>query len=239
MTILVVGATGATGRLLVNLLLKDGHKVKVIARSPGKLAEAILNNANLTVIPAAVLDLDDAQLRESVRDCDAIASCLGHNMNFRGIYGKPRRLVTDALIRLTNAVKVENSGKVVKYVLMNTTGNRNRDLIEKISFGEKIVFCLVRLLLPPHSDNEKAADFLRHFIGQNDHELEWAVVRPDNLIDSDVVSEREVFCSPVRSAIFDAGQTSRINVARFMADLISDSSLWDQWKGQMPVLYNK
>lgn len=239
MTILIVGATGATGRLLVEQLLKEGHKVKAIVRSPEKLAEAALNNANLTVITASVLDLDDVQLREHVRDCDAIASCLGHNLTFRGIYGQPLRLVTEALIRLSNAVKEENCGKTVKYILMNTTGNQNRDLKEKLTLGEKMVLALIRLMLPPHRDNEEAADYLRNVIGQSDSALEWVVLRPDTLIDSDFVSEREVFPSPVRSAIFNAGKTSRINVARFMADLIIDGSLWSQWKGQMPVLYNK
>ena len=110
---------------------------------------------------------------------------------------------------------------------------------ERISFGQKIVIGLLRLLLPPHVDNETAADYLRTKIGQNDGAIEWAVVRPDNLIDEDEVTEYEVFPSPNRSAIFDAGSTSRINVAHFMARLISEDDTWHTWKGQMPVIYNK
>ncbi|MCP4135133.1 MAG: NAD(P)-dependent oxidoreductase, partial [bacterium] len=52
------------------------------------------------------------------------------------------------------------------------------------------------------------------------------------------VSEYEVHPSPIRSAIFNAGQTSRINVGHFMAGLVTDNHLWDRWKGQMPVIYN-
>ena len=88
-------------------------------------------------------------------------------------------------------------------------------------------------------DNEQAADYLRTRIGQNDGTIEWAAVRPDNLIDEDQVTEYEVYASPIRSAIFDAGSTSRINVAHFMADLITDEDIWNAWKGQMPVIYNK
>jgi len=40
MTILVVGASGATGRHLVEQLLIQKHKVKVIVRSPEKLPES-------------------------------------------------------------------------------------------------------------------------------------------------------------------------------------------------------
>lgn len=45
--------------------------------------------------------------------------------------------------------------------------------------------------------------------------------------------------APTRSAIFNAGQTSRINVAHFMADLLTDDTRWSAWSGQMPVLYNR
>jgi hypothetical protein len=43
---------------------------------------------------------------------------------------------------------------------MNTTGNRNRDLNEPISLRQKCVIVVLRLLLPSHVDNEKAADYL-------------------------------------------------------------------------------
>ena len=122
---------------------------------------------------------------------------------------------------------------------MNTAGNRNRDLNEPISFGQKCVIGLIRLLLPPHVDNEKAADYLRTEVGQNNPLIEWVAVRPDDLIDSEKVTEYEIHASPIRSAIFDAGKTSRINVGHFMAALISDNKLWNKWKGQMPVIYNK
>ena len=98
---------------------------------------------------------------------------------------------------------------------------------------------LIRLLVPPQLDNERAADYLRVKIGQNNGTIEWAAVRPDNLIDDSEVTEYEVYSSPIRSAIFDAGVTSRINVGNFMADLITDDDIWDKWRGQMPVIYNK
>ena len=121
----------------------------------------------------------------------------------------------------------------------NTTGNRNRDLDEQISYTQKCVIGLLRLLLPPHVDNEKAADYLRTEVGQHDRVIEWVAVRPDNLIDESEVTEYEMHVSPTRSAIFDAGTTSRINVAHFMAELMTDDNLWSSWKGQMPVIYNK
>ena len=239
MTTLVVGASGATGLLLVKQLLNRGEAVRVIVRSPDKLPEDIRNHASVSVIHAPVLDLSDDDLAQHVKGCDAVASCLGHTMSFKGMYGHPRRLVTDTARRLCKAIKANKPDQPVRFVLMNTAGNRNRDLSEPISFGQKCIIWLLRLVLPPHVDNEKAADYLRTEVGQNDGVIEWAAVRPDNLIDEDEVTDYDVHASPTRSAIFDAGITSRINVASFMADLSTDHDTWNRWKGQMPVIYNK
>ena len=239
MTVLVVGASGATGSQLVEQLLIEKHKVKVIVRSPEKVPEAWKTNADLQIISASVLALSDTDMSEIVSDCHAVASCLGHNMTWKGVYGQPRRLVTDATQRLCKAIQSNNLKRPTKFVLMNTTGNRNRDLNEPISFAQKCVIGLLRLLLPPHVDNEKAADYLRTQIGQNNNFIEWVAVRPDGLINAEVVTDYEIHPSPTRSAIFNAGKVSRINVGHFMASLINDANLWDKWKGQMPVIYSE
>lgn len=179
------------------------------------------------------------KMAEYVQDCDAVTSCLGHNMSWKGIYGKPRKLVTDAVNLLCEAIKKNAPNKPIKFVLMNTTGNSNRDLNEPISVGQKFVIGLLRLLLPPHVDNEKAAEYLRTKIGQKNNFIEWVAVRPDGLVNADVVTEYEIYPSPTRSAIFDAGKISRINVGHFMAELISENDLWNRWKGQMPVIYSR
>ena len=122
---------------------------------------------------------------------------------------------------------------------MNTAGNSNRDLDERVSFGQKCIVGLLRLLLPPHIDNEEAADYLRTSVGHDDPIIEWTVVRPDGLVNETEVTDYEVHNSPTRSAIFNAGKTSRINVADFMNKLINDDSAWQMWKGRMPVIYNQ
>ena len=239
MNILIVGASGATGRLLVAQLLDRGQFVTVIVRSPDKLPEAIRQHEKLTVIQASVLDLSDAELAAHAKGCAAVAVCLGHNMNLQGIFGHPRRLVTDATRRLCGAIKANAPEVPTKFVLMNTVGNRNRDLPEPISFAQQCVIGLIRLLLPPHADNEQAADYLRAQIGRNDELIEWVAVRPDSLFDGEAVTAYDLYESPIRSAIFDPGKTSRINVAHFMAELITDDETWQQWQGQMPVIYNR
>jgi len=239
MTVLVVGASGTTGKLLVEQLLNYDMQVKIIVRTVDNLPEAIIKNENVFIIRASILELSDNEITEHVKDCNAVVSCLGHNLSIKGIYGKPRRLVTDATRMLCHAIQANNPEQPVKFVLMNTAGNSNRDLSEKISFSQKCIIWLIRLLLPPHLDNEKVADYLRTNITQYHRVIEWVAVRPDNLIDENELTEYEIYPSPIRSAIFNAGTTSRINVGHFMAELIANDKIWSKWKGKMPVIYNK
>jgi hypothetical protein len=239
MKVFVAGASGATGKQLVAHLLERGQQVVTVVRSVDSLSDELWGHKNISVVQASLLDLSDTELVQLVNGCNAVASCLGHNLTFKGIFGRPRQLVADATRRLCQAIKTTAPQTPVRFVLMNTVGNRNRDLNEQGSFSEKIVLGFFRVVLPPQADNELAADYLRTEIGQNDADIEWVVVRPDALLNQDIVTEYTLHPSPTRSPIFNPGQTSRINVGHFMAELITDDATWNKWKGQMPVIYNK
>lgn len=238
MKVVVVGGTGATGRLLLKQLLDRGAHVKAFVRAVDRVPAELREDPNLELIVANVLDLDDATLERQVEEVDAIASCLGHTLSFRGLFGPPRRLVRDSMARLAETVRKNSQGRAVKFVLMNTAGNHNPETDKPISLPQRIVLGLLRFLVPPHADNEEAADFLLHTIGTHDPAIEWVVVRPDGLFDEEEAADVVIEPSPTRSAIFDSGKTSRIQVAHFMAELITDPETWDTWKGTMPVIYH-
>ena len=239
MTVLVAGATGATGRLVVQQLLDRGVEVRAIVRAADRLPAALRGHAGLMVIEASLLDLSDAELAANVDGCDAVVSCLGHNLTLRGMYGRPRMLVTEATRRLCAAIRANEPGRPVGFVLMNTAGNRNRGAVEPISCAQKCVVAIIRALVPPHRDNERAAEHLRTEVGAGDAAVEWVAVRPDTLIDDPAVTSYDVHSSPVRSAIVTPGKTSRINVAHFRAEFVTDPVARSTWRGQMPVLYNR
>jgi putative NADH-flavin reductase len=242
MNILVLGATGATGKLLTQQLLERNQNVKVIVRSAGSLPEKVRDHKNLTIIEAGILDLDKGDLTQHVYGCDAVASCLGHNLSLKGVFGPPYKLVTEVVKRVCEAIKETDPDSSVKFVLMSSAGVSNQDLQEPVTVAHKLIVGAVRLLVPPHSDNEQAADYLRSIIGQDNQTsqvIEWTAVRPDGLINESRVSEYDTCPSPIRSAITNPGKTSRINVAHFMADLITEDEIWQQWKGRMPVIYNR
>lgn len=235
---LVVGASGATGRLLVVDLLKRGIEVTAIVRTAGSLKIAFESSPNYREVSASITEMSDSELSSLLRNCDAVLSCLGHNLTFRGIFGEPKRLVTDTIEKVCRVIESLKPDQKVKVVLMNTTGNSNRDIPEKPPLSQRFVISILRLLLPPHVDNEQAADFLRTRIGQSHLFVEWVAVRPDSLTDEVEVSDYGIHQSPTRNVIFDAGSSSRTNVANFMASLVTDTELWEVWRGKMPVIYN-
>jgi len=239
MRIFVMGATGATGQLVVKQLLDCGEKVRVIVRFPNKLSKTILSHPNISVITVDnILQINKHEMREYVKDCDAVISCIGHNLTLRGIFGPPFKIVTDVTKLICQAIQENKPQRTIKYILMNSVGNRNKNHNETVSLAEKCVLGIIRLLVPPQRDNEKAAEYLRVEIGQDNQEIEWIAVRPDSLLNIDEVTKYSIFPSPIRSAIFNSGKTSRINVAHFMSELIINEELWEAWKGQMPVIYN-
>ena len=236
MTVLVVGATGMTGRALVEQLLSKGHNVRAIARSPRKLPTRVLDHPNVTVIEASVLDVTDEEMAEHVRDCDAVVSCLGHVMDLKGIFGDPRRLCTDATRRVCDAIEANRSAKRAKFILMNTVGVRNPDLEEKRAWFERWLLALLHYILPPHRDNETAAEYLRQNVGKESAHVEWCSVRPDSLVNAEM-SPYDIEESP-RTGILTGRPTARANVAHFMIELVENAELWSTWRFKMPVIMN-
>ena len=224
--------------MLVADLLDRDIDVTAIVRASSSLADRFQKYSNYREVEASITEMPDRDLAPLLEQCDAVLSCLGHNLSFKGIFGQPRRLVTQAIAKICRVIESTGSDRKIKVVIMNTTGNSNRDIPEKPPLSQRFVVAILRILLPPHVDNEQAADYLRVEIGQNHPRIEWAAVRPDGLIDESEVTAFQLHASPTRNAIFDAGSTSRINVAHFMASLVDDPELWATWCGRMPVIYN-
>mmetsp|Transcript_50717 Transcript_50717/g.115195 ORF Transcript_50717/g.115195 Transcript_50717/m.115195 type:complete len:272 (+) Transcript_50717:88-903(+) len=245
--VLVLGGTGNTGRPLAQQLLLRGFAVRMIVRSPQKLPPELATNPSATIIEGAVLDLSDQELERHVAGCVAIVSCLGHVISCAGMFGPPRRLVTQAIKRVTEAairarVSSGEVGRPVKVILMSTVGVSDptsaQDRAVRNTCGQHCVFACLRCCLPPHADNEDAAVALRGVAQVGPHgSVEWCAVRPDDLISGDL---SEYTIQPdLSTSLFDADSTTRENVAHFMCELIENDECWGKWKGRMPVVLNR
>lgn len=233
-TTLVVGATGATGSLLLEQLLLAGGQVRAIVRSPEKLKDEVRSHPNLKIILASVLEIPDAEMREHVRGCVAVISCLGHTMDFKGIYGAPQQLVTDTVRHLCRAIEGNAPIDPVRFILMNSVGVANPDIDAQRTLFDRGFLVVLRRGMPPHRDNEHALHYLKQDVATSNPYIEWCAVRPDSLTNSDV-SQYEILPSPV-TGIFSGRPTARANVAHFMTALVSGIALWQQWKFRTPVI---
>ena len=236
MKALVLGASGATGRLVVQQLVKKNIQVRVVVREFAIIPSQISDDKSIEIIKGNINDFDIAKIKDLVKDCDSVICCLGHNLSFKGMFGPPHKLVYNIVVKIIEALQSQNLNS--KFILMSTTAYTNKKTGEVNTFGEKIVFSLLKVLLPPHKDNMLAADHLVYKLGSKTN-IDWVAVRPDSLFDEENVSEYEIHNNKIRSPIFNAGKTSRINVSNFMAELVTNDKLWQEWKHKTPVIYNK
>jgi len=236
-TVLLVGGTGRTGRRVLEQLLSRGVRVRAIVRSAHRLPAGVAQHPDLEVIEADLLSLGDEELRRHVRGCDAVISCLGHVISFRGVFGPPRDLVTRAATRLCQAIAVVRPAKPVKFILMSSVSvNRPGGLDTRRGSFERAVLWILRGLVPPANDNQKAADYLHTVVGMDGPFVRWVAVRPDSLLDGDVSGY--AVHEGLISSLARPDSTSMANVAHFMCELAENPAAWDDWAGKLPVIVN-
>ncbi|HWR85816.1 MAG TPA: NAD(P)-binding oxidoreductase [Rhodoglobus sp.] len=103
MRILLLGATGATGRSTLARLLADGHEVTALVRDPAKLPVL----SRLRTVPGDARSVDD--VGEAMRGADATVSCLGTGLRYRA---------DDLILRTTEAVVDASDRTGVRRVVM-------------------------------------------------------------------------------------------------------------------------
>lgn len=237
LTALLVGGTGRTGRRALQQLLGRGISVRAIVRSGGKLPPDVAGSPNLTVIEASLLALSDDELQRHLRGCDAVISCLGHVLSLKGVFGPPRDLVTRATTRLCRGLEALEPVAPVKFILMSSVSvHRPGGVDTRRGPFEKTFLWMLRGVLPPARDNQCAADFLVEKIGLTNAFVQWAVVRPDSLLEGEV-SEYTIHEGLVNS-VFAPGSTNMANVAHLMCEMVTDGKTWANWKGKLPVVVN-
>ncbi|MDH3207995.1 MAG: SDR family oxidoreductase [Gemmatimonadota bacterium] len=236
-TVLLVGGTGRTGHRVLEQLLSRGASVRVIVRSPHKLRDSAAENPNLAVVEADLLSLSDDEVRCHLRGCDAVISCLGHVVSFRGVFGPPRDLVMQATARLCRGVEALQPPDPLKFVLMSSVSvNHPGGLDTRRGMFEKMIVWMLRGLVPPARDSQQAADFLWRNIGTANPFVQWVAVRPDTLLEGDV-SDYALHEGLV-SSLFAPASTNMANVAHFICELVANPKTWGTWKGKLPVIVN-
>lgn len=159
--LLIVGATGGTGRQLVTQALALGHRVTALARDPGKLA---IVHDRLRIAAGDVLD--PPSLRSAMSGCDAVLCALGHKQFLR-----PTRILSDGTRNILDAMKAEG---VRRFVCETSLGVGD-------SFGRMGLYYtlfVIPFILPfYYRDKYRQERVIR------DSDLDWTIVRPVVLTD--------------------------------------------------------
>jgi len=101
--ILIVGATGGTGRQLVSQALERGYAVTAFVRDASRLA---IDDPRLTVVRGDVLD--PASVDAAMRGQDAVLSALGHRRYFY-----PARILSQGTRNILRAMEASGVRRLV------------------------------------------------------------------------------------------------------------------------------
>ncbi|WP_431202010.1 NAD(P)-dependent oxidoreductase [Bradyrhizobium betae] len=205
--ILVLGATGATGRLIVSQALARGYDVTALVRSTGKARD--LEGAKLITGDAR----DATALREALRGRDAVVSALGTAASpFHEV-----TLLSTATRSLVSAMKAEQVSRLVCITGMGAGDSAGHGGF----LFDKLIFPL--LLRKVYADKDQQETIVRN------SGLDWVLVRPSVLSNK---PGRGTIRALTELSGFHGGSISRDDVARFVLDQVRD----DAWLHRSPLI---
>lgn len=205
MNVLVVGATGGSGRAAVDALLEHGHEVTAFCRSASCLDGT---SDRLRIVTGDATD--PAAVARAVRGQDAVVVTLGISENpvtvrLRGTARTP----IDVRSRGTAEVIAAMHENGVKRLVVQTSFGVG-DTAGRLPLRYRAMF---RILLGPQIADTAVQDGYVHTSG-----LEWVIAAPVNLTDGD-----EPGLPHTSTAAEVAGwYVARSRVGRFLADAVSD-----------------
>jgi uncharacterized protein YbjT (DUF2867 family) len=121
--ILLLGATGRTGRLVLEYALSQGLEVVALVRRPAAIT---LRSAGLTVIEGSPLNAED--VRKALAGCDAVVSALNNNRTSDNPWAKrlsPSLFMTHSIRTCLAAMKEQGLHRIV--VLSSVGANDSFD----------------------------------------------------------------------------------------------------------------
>jgi uncharacterized protein YbjT (DUF2867 family) len=213
MSIVIFGATGFSGKAILEEVLAQNHPVTILVRNKAAVS---LSHRNLTVLEGNVLD--SAAVAGALNHCDAVIQCLG--IGGKGT-GKPTTFVSDA-----NRIIIDEMEKqqIKRLIAMSNVGAGDSAAFQPWFFSKIILPYFMQWLKVIIDDkNKMEADII-------DSKLDWTIVRCPNITDKPAKG----YCN----ATLD-GKGLRLSVtlgdmARFMAGQLTDRS----YAGKAPCISN-
>lgn len=205
MQLAVFGATGRTGRPLVEQALERGHGVVAFARDASDLAD--LDHPSLSVVEGDAYAGDG--VADAVAGADAVVSVLGQTGS------GPDDLLTVAGDHVLEAM---DEAGVSRFVTLVGAGVREDG--ESVSLSGKAMGTLLRLLA-----RSVLEDAETHVERVRASDVDWTVVRAPRLVDGDGTGDYRA-----GDVALGFESVARADVARFVLDLLEDEA----YVGEMP-----
>ena len=166
MKLFVIGATGRTGREVIQQALARGHHVTAFVRSPESIT---LRNERLTVLKGNAMD--EHQLSDAMRDHDAVLSTLGPREVF-----KPNSLLQDSALATTRA--------------MSRSGVKRLVVLSAAAHFPGIPNRIASFILRNHMRDSLAMEKIVQANG-----LDWTIARPPRLTQQQYTTYRSRECA--------------------------------------------
>lgn len=199
MRITIFGATGKTGKLVVEQALARGHQVIAFARTPSKLG---ISDPNLTIVQG---ELDDTgAVERAVMGSDAVISVLGPSSN------APDFAVSRGAKNILAAMQKAN----VKRLIVST-GAGVVQPGDQPKVPDKIIGALLKIV-----SKNVLADMTETVALVKNSDRDWTIVRVPMLTD-DPATEK------IRAGVVgkDIGiRIGRADMAKFILDQLNDST---------------
>jgi putative NADH-flavin reductase len=196
--IIVFGATGGTGKLLVEQALQAGHSVTAIARVPGAL---IISHENLEIIKGDVFQ--PGTFENAMKEKDVVVSCLGVRNR------KPTTLYSEGMCNIIAAMQKENIHRIICLsagaVIVPPKG----------SFMMKFVAKNILQRLFKHS----YADMLMMEKMLEETDLNWTVIRPPWLRDAKHTGK---YRTSINDYLMNPSKISRADLADYIVHHLTD-----------------
>lgn len=209
MKLLLLGATGKVGRVVLQRALAQGHEVVALVRNPEKIAAG---NSRLKIIPGSLRD--EAQVASAMAGTDAVISTLGHNSARK----------SDIQTSATRTVLAHLTDKQ-RFISLTGHGVPDpRDVRHPLS--GRLLKLIIQLL-----PGGVFADGLNHAQLMRDSGKNWILVRAPRIVGSASTGRFEAGYLPVALS----STVSRGDIADFiLANL--DSS---EWLGHAPIIIGR
>jgi putative NADH-flavin reductase len=198
--LLIVGATGGTGRQLVAQALERGHEVTALARNPAALD---ITHPRLRIVAGNVLDA--ASVGEAMRGQDAVISALGHKKFF-----PPNRILSEGTRNLVRAMEAQGVGRLICETALGLGDTAGR-------MGLYYTLFVIPVILPSYFWDKARQERV-----VADSRVNWIIVRPGMLTNGERRG-RYRHGWKIGSFLWTV-RISRADVADFMLNQLTDDT---------------